>query len=119
MKTFITLKAILFVFLAVESATAADKPLTRVNPFDLPRGVYSKDNIPEEVPQTLKLQAIFTIKGKKIATISGQNFMVGDFVAGKRLTNIFKNRVILDNAGKEESLVLQGMKFSIRKHMHN
>ena len=43
----------------------------RVNPFELPRGIYSKDNIPEETLQTLKLEAIFTIKGQKIANISG------------------------------------------------
>lgn len=53
-------------FLAVESATAADKLLARVNPFDLPHGFYFKDNIPEEVPQTLQLQAIFMIKAKKM-----------------------------------------------------
>ena len=35
----------------------------RVNPFDLPRGVYSKDNILEEISKTLTLDAIFTLKG--------------------------------------------------------
>ena len=50
---------------------AAEKPNVRVNPFELPRGIYSKDNIPEETPQTLNLEAIFTIKGQKIANISG------------------------------------------------
>jgi hypothetical protein len=34
-------------------------------------GNFSKDNIPEETPQTLNLEAIFTIKGQKIANISG------------------------------------------------
>jgi hypothetical protein len=98
---------------------ALDKPLARLNPFELPRGIYSKDNIPKETPQTLILEAIFTIKGQKIATISGQNFIEGDFVGGKRLTRIFKNRVSLDDAGKEESLVLESGTFRIRKHMHN
>ncbi len=114
-----TLFAIIVVFLAGGSVLAAEKPLMRVNPFELPRGVYSKENAPQEVPQTLRLQAIFTLKGQKIATISGQNFIEGDFVAGKRLTRIFKNRVTLDDAGKEESLVLENMRFSIRKHMQN
>ena len=58
---------------------AAEKPLMRVNPFELPRGIYSKNNIPEKTPQTLTLEAIFTIKGQKIVTISGQNFAKGDF----------------------------------------
>ena len=62
---------------------AAEKPLIRVNPFELPQGVYSKDNIPEVTPQTLAIEAIFTVKGQKIATISGQNFLKGDFAFGK------------------------------------
>ena len=44
---------------------AAEKPLMRVNPFELPRGVYSKDNIPKDIPQTLILEAIFIIKRQK------------------------------------------------------
>ena len=115
----VQLPAILFVFLSSSSVYAADKSLGRVNPFELPRGIYSKDNIPNEVPQTLVLEAIFTIKGQKMATISGQNYIEGDFVGGKRLTRIFKNRVALDDAGKEESLVLQSGTFRIRKHMQN
>jgi hypothetical protein len=51
---------------------AAEKPLMRVNPFELPRGIFSKENIPKEIPQTLTLEAIFTVKGQKIATISGK-----------------------------------------------
>jgi len=91
----------------------------RINPFELPRGVHSKDNIPKETPQTLTLEAIFTIKGQKIATISGQNFIKGDFAFGKRVTQIFKNRVVLDDGGKEENLILEDTKFTIRKHMQN
>ena len=57
---------------------------------------------------------------KLYETISGQNFIEGDFVSGKRLTRIFKDRVTLDDAGKEESLTLnKNKKFSIRKYMHN
>jgi hypothetical protein len=106
-------------FLAGGSVLAAEKPLMRVNPFELPRGVYSKDNIPEETPQTLALEAIFTIKGQKIATISGQNFVKGDFAFGKPIAQTFKNRVVLDDGGKEENLILEGTKFTIRKHMQN
>ena len=86
---------------------AAEKPLMRVNPFELPRGIYSKDNIPVETPQTLTLEAIFTLKGQKIATISGQNFVTGDFAFGKRVAQIFKNRVVLDDGGKEQNLILE------------
>ena len=114
-----TLIAIIVVYLAGGSVFAAEKPLMRVNPFELPRGIYSKDNIPEEIPQTLALEAIFTVKGRKIATISGQNFVKGDFAFGKRVVQIFKNRVILDDGGKEENLILEGTKFTIRKHMQN
>lgn len=119
MNIFKIMSALLLVCLIGNPVDAADQPLMRTNPFELPRGIYSKDNIPKEEPQTLVLEAIFTIKGQKIATISGQNFFKGDFVFGKRLTQIFQNRVILDDAGKEESLVLQSGTFSIRKHMHN
>ena len=114
-----TLTAIIVFFLAGEAVFAAEKPLIRVNPFELPRGVYSKDNIPVETPQTLKLEAIFTIKGEKIAIISGQNFVKGDFAFGKRVVQIFKNRVVLDAGGKKENLILEGTKFTIRKHMQN
>ena len=120
MKAKIFIKTLIIVFyLAGGAVFAAEKPLMRVNPFELPRGIYSKDNIPKETPQTLTLEAVFTVKGQKIATISGQNFIEGDFVGGKRLTRIFKNRVILDDAGKEENLVLESGNFSIRKHMQN
>ena len=115
----VQLPAIVFIFLSFSSVYAVDNSSGRVNPFELPRGIYSKDNIPKKVPQTLALEAIFTIKGQKIATISGQNFIEGDFVEGKRLTRIFKNRVALDDAGKEESLALESGTFRIRKHMHN
>jgi hypothetical protein len=114
-----TLTAIIVFYLAGGSAFAEEKPLIRVNSFELPRGIYSKDNIPEETPQTLKLEAIFTIKGQKIATVSGQNFIKGDFAFGKRVVQIFTNQVVLDDGGKEENLILEGVKFTIRKHMQN
>jgi hypothetical protein len=114
-----TLIAIIVFYLTGGSVFAAEKPLMRANPFELPRGIYSKDNIPVETPQTLRLEAIFTIKGQKIATISGQNFVKGDFAFGKRVAQIFKNRVVLDAGGKEENLILEGTKFAIRKHMQN
>lgn len=98
---------------------AAEKRLMRVNPFELPRGIYSKENIPKGTPQTLTLEAIFTVKGQKIATISGQNFTKGDFAFGKLVLEIFKNRVVLDARGKEGNLILEGTKFTIRKHMQN
>jgi hypothetical protein len=113
------LTSIIIVNLSAGLLFAEEKPLMRVNPFELPRGIYSKDNIPEETPQTLTLEAIFTIKGQKIATISGQNFIKGDFAFGKRISQIFKNRVVLDNGGKEENLILEGTTFTIRKHMQN
>jgi len=119
-KTFIKiLTAIIIVNLSAGLLFAAEKPLMRVNPFELPRGIYSKDNIPVETPQTLTLEAIFTLKGQKIATISGQNFVTGDFAFGKRVAQIFKNRVVLDDGGKEENLILEDTKFTIRKHMQN
>jgi hypothetical protein len=102
-----TLTAIIVVYIVGGPVFAAEKPLMRVNPFELPRGIYSKDNIPEEIPQTLALEAIFTVKGRKIATISEQNFVKGDFAFGKRVVQIFKNRVVLDDGGKEQNLILE------------
>jgi len=87
----------------------------RVNPFELPPGIYSKDNIPTVQPQNLALQAIFNINGKRIVTISGENFMKGDFAFGKRVLSIYDNRVILDAGGKEEILVLEKNRFRLQK----
>jgi hypothetical protein len=111
--------AIIIVNLSAGLLFAAEKPLMRVNPFELPKGIYSKENIPKKTPQTLALEAIFTIQGEKIATISGQNFVKGDFAFGKRVVQIFKNRVVLDDGGKEENLILEDTTFTIRKHMQN
>ena len=86
-----------------------------MNPFVLPPGIYSKDNIPKIQPQNLVLQAIFNINGKRIATISGENFRKGDFAFGKRVVSIFDNRVILDAGGKEEIMVLEKTRFRLRK----
>ena len=52
-------------------------------------------------------------------TISGQNFIKGDFAFGKRVAQIFENRVVLDDEGKEKNLTLKSTKFTIRKHMQN
>ena len=62
------------------------------------------------------LQAIFDINGKRIVTISGENFMQGDFAFGKRVLSILDNRVILDAGGKEETLVLEKSRFKLRKY---
>jgi hypothetical protein len=118
-KTLQVLSTAILLFMFNCPAFAADKSMKSVNPFELPPGVYSKDNIPEEIPQTLILEAIFTIEGQKIATISGQNFFKGDFAFGKRVAQIFKNRVVLEDGGKEENLILENTKFTIRKHMQN
>ena len=97
------------------TAFAANDNDPRVNPFELPQGIYSRDNIPKEHPQDLILQAIFNFNGKRIATISGENFAIGDFAFGKRVLNIFDNQVILDSGGKEETLILEKNKFKLRK----
>ena len=107
---------ILFAFFALEYASAAEDSQPRVNPFELPHGIYSQENAPKEQPQDLVLQAIFNIKGKHIVTISGQNFIKGDFAFGKRVTSISNNHVILDAGGKEEILLLEKTRFRINKH---
>lgn len=98
-----------------EASFAANNNGPRLNPFELPSGIYSKDNIPKELPQELKLQAIFDIKGRQVATISGENFEKDDYAFGKRVLNIFDNQVILDAGGKEEILVLDDDKFRLSK----
>jgi len=107
---------VLVTFIALENASAADESQPRVNPFELPPGVFSKENAPKELPQDLVLQAIFNFKGKDIVTISGQNFTKGDFAFGKRVTGISNNQVILDAGGKEEILILEKTRFKIRKN---
>jgi hypothetical protein len=57
-------------------------------------GVYSKDNILEKTSQTLALEAIFNTKEQKMQLISGRNFIKDDFAFGKRMVQIFKNRVV-------------------------
>ena len=110
------LLTILLTFIAPGTASAANDMEPRANPFELPPGIYSKDNIPAALPQRLILQAIFDVNGKRIATISGENFMQGDFAFGKRVLSILDNRVILDAGGKEEILVLEKTRFKLRKH---
>ena len=109
----------LFVVTAVSllsgTAVALNDEGPRVNPFELPHGIYSKENIPKEQPQTLKLQAIFNINGKRIATISGENFKKNEYAFGKRVLKIFDNHVVLDTGGKEETLILDNKKFNISK----
>ena len=104
----------LFTSIGLGTAFAADEDSPRVNPFALPAGVYSKDNIPEQQAQSLKLEAIFKINGKYTVTISGENFTKDDFAFGKRILNIAENRVLLDAAGEEETLVLHESKFSLQ-----
>lgn len=96
------------------TAFAADKNPSRVNPFELPPGIYSQGNFPKTQKQTLKLEAVFKINGKYIATISGNNFVKGDFAFGKRVLNIFENKVVLDDGGNEEILVLQKSNFRLQ-----
>jgi len=98
-----------------ESASAADDSPPRLNPFELPQGIYSKDYAPKIQPQNLKLQAIFDIEGKRIATINGGNFRVGDFAFGKRVVDISQNQVRLNAGGKEEILLLEKSRFRIQK----
>ena len=106
---------ILVISMASGTAFAANGNGPRVNPFELPQGIYSKEHIPKEQPQDLELQAIFNINGKRIATISGENFLKGDFAFGKRVLNIFDNQVVLDSGGKEEILILEKNNFKLRK----
>lgn len=103
-------------FMPLKGVYAADISKMRENPFELPMGIYSSENPPEELPQTLQLQAIFNIKGKRIATISGVNFVKGDFAFGKQVVNITDNYVTLNAGGKEEVLILESKKFKIQKH---
>jgi len=105
----------LLAFIAPGSVSAMDNSPSRLNPFELPSGIYSKENAPKELPQTLKLQAIFEIKGKHIVTISGENFMKGDFAFGKKVINISNNQVILDAGGQQEILTLEKTRFHIQK----
>ena len=108
--------SLFLLLLSFNTATAEDETPSRVNPFELPKGIYSKGNIPEELPQNLTLQAIFTINERKIVTISGENFVLGDFAFGKRVVSISKDRVTLDAGGKEEILLLESSKFILQKN---
>jgi hypothetical protein len=106
---------VLLAFMASESASATNDGRPRVNPFELPPGVYTKENAPIVQTQNLKLQAIFNIEGKHIATISGGNFRKGDFAFGKKVIDISNNQVILDAGGKQEILTLEQTRFRIQK----
>jgi hypothetical protein len=109
---------LLVIFIATTApgtSFAANTDEPRVNPFELPPGIYSKENIPKEQPKTLKLQAIFNINGKRIATISGDNFKEGDYAFGKKVLKIFDSKVIIDVGEKEEVLVLEQRKFKLYK----
>jgi hypothetical protein len=59
-------------------------------------------NYLKDPPQTLTLKTIFTLKAKKIATISDHNFVRGNLAFGKRVVKIFQNRVIRDKGEREK-----------------
>ncbi len=105
---------ILITVIGLGTAFADDRGSVRVSPFELPAGIHSKGNAPKKPDKILQLEAVFKIKGKHIATISGTNFNKGDFAFGRRVLNIFDNRVLLDAGEEREILFLQKSKFRLQ-----
>ena len=92
----------------------AEPPAKKKNPFLLPEGVFSTSNLPPADPVPLTLQAIITSGTKKIATINNQNFSQGDIVYGKKIMEILRDRVVVDDGGVRVHLVLKQPFFSVK-----
>ncbi len=109
---------ILIAVIGLGVAFADDKGSPRVNPFELPAGIHSKGNIPKKPEKILQLEAVFKIKGQHIATISGTNFIKGDFAFGRKVLNIFDNRVLLDAGEEKEFLFLPKSNFKLQSKIN-
>jgi len=84
----------------------ADSRATLLDPTR-PRGWQASDSTEaatEQQPQALKLQGTFSLAGKRSAVISGRRVVVGDQVAGARVLDIDKNKVILQLDGETVEL---------------
>jgi|GEM_PF-4409726 len=79
------------------------------HPFMLPHGVYPKGMEPKEKPEELFLEAVVTFQGKRQAVINGDNYSIGDFVFGRKVIDIFYNRVTLEEDGKLKDIVMKSL----------
>ena len=86
----------------------------RRNPFLLPEGVYPLGKGPPAQVEALILQAILSVDGKKTATISNMNFVVGDWVFGREVVAILEDQVVLAAKGIRSILQLKTSPFPIR-----
>lgn len=86
------------------------------NPFALPEGVASRSKLAKKnEKEKLVLQAVTVTDGeKRIASISGENFMVGDEIYGKKLIFIGNDYVILERGPEKIRLSLERPPFSVR-----
>jgi len=85
------------------------------NPFMLPEGVFSAENLPPQEEQVLVLQAVVQSEHGKVATINDQNFLPGDIVNGKTIIEIQADKVILGDqgGGARQTLVLKQTPFPL------
>ena len=89
----------------------------RGNPFSLPEGVVSRSKLSKkDDKEKLVLQAITAATGgeKRIASISGENFLVGDEVNGRKIIIIGSDFVILERGPEKMKLTLERRPFSVQ-----
>ena len=95
------------------------EPVMPRNPFTLPDGVLLKSQVKEvkidkvEKTPELVLGAIMIGKTNRIATINNKNFQEGSLVYDKKILEIKKDEVILDDGGDRLTLTLNRPPFPI------
>ena len=88
----------------------------RRNPFSLPEGVVTRSKLPKKnEKEKLVLQAItVTDREKRIASISGENLMLGDEIFGKKIIIIGNDFVVLERGPEKIRLNLERPPFAVR-----
>ncbi|MBI4383004.1 MAG: hypothetical protein HY579_03085 [Nitrospinae bacterium] len=90
------------------------------NPFTLPEGVVLRSLLPPEKKpeakkeQSLVLEAITTIDGRKIVSINKQNFELGDSAFEKKVVEIGPDYAVLEDGEGKTKLILRRPAFSVR-----
>lgn len=105
----------LAVLLWLGMAVAAEAAGKSKNPFMLPDGVFSAENLPPQEEQVLVLQAVVQSDHGRVATINDQNFLPGDIVNGKTVVEIQADKVILGDqgGGARQTLTLKQSSFPL------
>ncbi len=110
---------IVMTVLFLSNPAQASNAEKRFNPFLLPDGVYVRSQIKEvetvEVSAPdIKLQAVLSINGTRVATLNNKNYVEGDRIFGKTVLEISKSYVILQDDSGQTVLDLNRPPFKVK-----